>query len=225
MINEEIKSWNYYRNKLPLYIKNSYGLEQMIKDVFYDCLKRVDEVEDDFLEVIDILNENYSTILEKYVTPNDSSEENSFDILVKIAKIYGMNREINISYMELNEETQVLEKVEKKLTLTNEELLKLIKGRILQNNFNGSYEQMRAYYDYFKLPIFIYTDTDIDLKAHVIISTDGLSNFTQNEVDMIKAGLFTLKSMGIEYDQAVVDTSNLFIWDESLWDSQEKRLY
>ena len=41
MIINKLKSWNYYKEKIPLYIQNSYGIVEHFK-ILFDLLVQMD---------------------------------------------------------------------------------------------------------------------------------------------------------------------------------------
>ena len=207
MLSDKLKSFEYYQQKMPLYMRNSYGILEHF-EILWNLLYHLDITEDNILKAFDILNPDYiNTVVYTY---DDSSEQDKFDFLDRLAEIYGMHRDFDVSYTYNNEE------VKKSLHLTNSELLKLIKARIIQNNFDGTYKQLREYYDSMGFPIAI-LQGNLPATAFVYISPVDLEGnpiyITENEKDMILANLFTIKSMGITYQTQIVDIKALAIWD------------
>lgn len=209
MLSEKLKSFEYYQDKLPLYMRNSYGILEHF-DILWNVLYYVDNTEDNILKAFDILSPDYlNTVVASY---DDSPTQDQFDFLDRLAEIYGMHRDFDVEYV------QHKEIIKKSLHLTNSELLKLIKARIIQNNFDGSYKQLREYYDSMGFPIAILQGT-LPGTAFVYISPTDLEGnpitMTENERDMILANLFTIKSMGIIYQTYIADIKALAIWDST----------
>ena len=58
MMIDKLKQWDYYYNKLPLYMRNSYGIQEHFK-IFYELLLTLDENEDTICKLFDLLDANY----------------------------------------------------------------------------------------------------------------------------------------------------------------------
>lgn len=209
MLNDKLKSWTYYKNKLPLYFRNSYGIMEHF-DILYQLLKRYDDTEDTILSAFDITSDDYErNIIFAYDT---TEEQHSFYFLDILASLYGVSRSFDVEY-DLNKEHHKVS-----LYLTNSELLKLIKCRIIQNNFDGSYKQTREFYDKMRIPVYL-LQGPYPATVQVIISTtysDGTPfEITENEMHMYLANLFTIESMGITYFTSVQDVAKMAIWDST----------
>lgn len=188
MITGTLKEWSYYLNKLPIYLQNSYGFEEHFK-ILFDLLTTLDSTEDEILSAFDILNVSF--------TPKD-------DTLDKIAELFGVRRTFDVIYKEDNV-TQTAS-----LTLTNNELLKLIKAQIINNNFDGTYETANKFYKNMNLPVYLLQSGNA---AEVYVMLDNSAQLSNNEQIMFLANLFTIKSMGIIYNTSIVEVSSIFIWD------------
>lgn len=205
MLKSKLLSWSYYERKIPLYILNAYGVQEFFK-IMVNFLINQDSVEDDICKAFDIYDKNYK----EFMNNHDSSNYN-YNFLDLIASLYGVSREFGVEYRDN------LNRLQKKdLYLTNEELLTLIKVRIIQNNFNGTYEETRKFYDNINLPVYLIHSTN-PAEAYVFIASnnpDGTkNNMTDNMRAMIFAGLFTIKSMGITYHVDIRDLATVAIWD------------
>ena len=92
-----LKDWNYYYNKLPLYVRNSYGIDEHFK-ILYEFLITLDTDEEDICSCFNLLQKNYETnIISKYA----DLDGYDFTFLDMIGSIYGINRAINVSYIDL----------------------------------------------------------------------------------------------------------------------------
>lgn len=206
MLIDKLKKFEYYKNLIPLYLQNSYGFLEQFETVFeilLECDKTVDEV----LSCFNVLMTNY------FVTNNIDENSYECDILDKIGELYGVRRAFNIT----NEDGT------HNLYLNNSEFLKLIKARIIQNHYDGTYENSRKVYDMMELPVYIVNDSST---ASALVIIDESTQLTDNEKIMFTSGLFTLKSMGITYSHEIIKTESLFIfdttdsnryWDKGVW--------
>lgn len=202
MIINKLKSWDYYKEKIPLYIQNSYGIVEHFK-ILFDLLIQMDLTEDDVLYGFNILDDSYLTFINNL---DDSDTKDSSDILNKIGLLYGVTRTFDVDYIENNEAKTA------SLHLTNSEFLKLIKARIIQNNYDGSYIQSREFYDKMNLPIYLFQSAK---SAEVYVYLNTLVPLTENEEKMFLANLFTIKSMGITYITSITEVVSLLIWDST----------
>lgn len=202
MIINKLKSWNYYKEKIPLYIQNSYGIVEHFK-ILFDLLVQMDLTEDDVLYGFNILDAGYLTFINNL---DDSDTKDSSDILNKIGLLYGVTRTFDVDYIE-NNETKTAS-----LHLTNSEFLKLIKARIIQNNYDGSYIQSREFYDKMNLPVYLFQSAN---SAEVYVYLNTSVSLTENEEKMFLANLFTIKSMGITYITSIIEVVSLLIWDST----------
>ena len=207
MILEKLKTWEYYQQKIPLFLKNSYGFEEHFK-IFFDILKNCDEISDEVLSGFDLFNENYEkNYIEKYEKLNND-DTYSLDILDKIGKIYGINRYFDVKYIDENGQETT-----KELKLTNKELYKLILSKIILLNYDGTYSMARELYDKIGLPIYMFTENSANVK--LILDTGNQTTITQNIKDLFNANMFTLKSLGITYTIFEADISKLALYDSS----------
>lgn len=207
MLSEKLKTWEYYKNKIPLYLQNSYGFQEQF-EIIYEILKTIDLQEDEILYAFNILDSNYSNWLETI------GDGNQMKILDMIGSYFGVVRVFDVTYQN-NGET-----INKKLHLTDKEFLNLIKARIIQNNYKGTYEDSRKFYDRMNLPVYLFNSNE---PAEVNILLDDSNQLSENEKSMFLANLFTLKSIGITYNCMIVNINNLLIWnsnnEHNMWDS------
>lgn len=205
MLKSKLLSWIYYERKIPLYVLNAYGVQEFFK-IMVNFLINQDNVEDTICYAFNIYDEGYSSFMMGY----DKTSFN-YTFLDLIANLYGVSRAFGVEYVD--EEGEFYHK---DLYLNNDELLMLIKARIIQNNFDGTYESTREFYDRVNMPVYLFQSNN-PAEAYVYISTknpDGTENIMSNNIkDMIYAGLFTIKSMGITYHTYIRNVLNLGIWD------------
>lgn len=196
MLIDKLKQWQYYLTKFPLYLRNSYGFTEHFKIIF-DLLLQLDLLEDQLLKCFDVMASDYLDFIN-----NLSGSQDESDILDKIASLYGVRRNFDLT---IDDET-------KALSLNNNELLILIKARIIQFNFDGTYAMTKQFYENVKLPVFIYNSGNAGI-AKLFLDTSQIESISDNIVDMFNAGLFTIESMGITYTTESISLLNIFVWD------------
>lgn len=206
MLDERLTKLDYYLNKLSLFIKGSYGMKEQFT-TFFNVLLSIDNTVDDFFA-------QFPTVTDKALYVMNSLSTTESDILDKIGLILGVTRQFDVSYIK-DDGTRV----KKQLNLTNSELQKLIKAQIIKNNFQGSYEELKQFYTWLGLPIYVNNYIDI---ATVIMTLDDVASNTDAEKDMFLAGLFTVKSLGVMYRHQILPVSNAGVWDDEsssrFWD-------
>lgn len=109
--------------------------------------------------------------------------------------------------------------------LENKEFIRLIKARILQNNYTGTREQINELYADLGLTI---RQLDSVTPGEVVLywdkndfrNDDGTykDGFSKNDEILFEHGFYTIKSMGLSYTIEVTNFKNLGIWD-----SEEKK--
>lgn len=197
---DKLLTWEYYYQKLPLYIRNSYGLPEHFK-MIVDSMKVLDDNEQNVCKSFFIMDKDYLTFMHKYTT----DDKKDFIILDYLAKLYGVSRNMQVQYSDDTGQIHTLT-----LHLTNKELYILIKAKILQNTYDGTYLQCKQYYNKLDIPIYFYTD---DLESAICYLYLGSNdNTTDNIKTLFRAGYFTLKSMGIVYKYSMIDYDYLGIW-------------
>ena len=202
MLIDKLKDWQYYYKKLPLYMRNSYGIQDHFKMIF-DFMINLEDIEKNVCEAFDILQDNYIDIIAKY----DSIDGYDFEVLDILGAIYGVNRSLNVTY-----ENTVHSIVNKALYLTNKEFYMLIKARIIQNNYDGTYEQARNYYDSIGLPIYMFSSSN---PAECYLYLGSNENTSDNLRSLFLANLLTLKSVGITYIRHEIDMKKMGIWADA----------
>lgn len=221
---DKFKSFEYYVNKLPLYLRNSYGFIEHYR-IWYDLMIGENEnglinVSDTILYLMDIFDDNYLVTI-RDLTDSGSTGSIDYgskcDILDKIAALFGITRNFSITYYENNEE------IKEELSLNNEDLLLLIKGQIIKNYCEGSYDQIKGYYNDAGLVVYIIT-AEADATSHIYLAEpQGSMQYSENVKKMFKSGLLRIESMGITYRDSTTELTGFFKWDSStsaeLWDA------
>lgn len=200
MIDKELLDFQYYYNKLPLYLKNSYGFEEHFK-IWFDLLSSVDSTEDNIMRFFDIFNKDYLNYI-------DELEGKGSDILDKIGKIFNIKRNLSVPYLD------GAEKVTKFISLNNKDFLTFIRATIIKNYCDGSFEQVNNFYSNINLPI-IYIGTNNPATVNIVmLKTQGEDAVSEEVQTLFKGGLLNIKSMGIIYSNyTIVDFDSLALWD------------
>lgn len=220
IINEKTLEWNYYLKKLPLYLQNSYGFSEHFKNL-YQIMLDTNRTATDLLNALNLTKPNYFKNLnlsinlenaEKIILPSDYT----YDLLDKIAILYGVSRFLDVDYTDPKGIHQ-----HKQLKLTNDELLKLILVKVVQNNYNGTYEDMRKLYELIELPIYVFNSDEKSADVYLIYDLTNTS-FTDNLQDLFFANLLSITSLGIKYLYRTSKEANWAEWDSTLdskkWD-------
>lgn len=205
LIPETLKDFKYYRNKLPLYLKNSKSFQEHFR-IWYEVLVGNGKTGivgngEIFLNLLNIFDPDYLDFLRSI----DDTEGATFDILDKIADLFGVNRHITVSYINENHE----EINNEEITLSDTELLILIKARIIQNYCEGTREQIQKFYDTLGLSdeatgltIKMLSNGGVDLNDMAIVDMYLIYQEQKpfSNIDkMFLSGMLTIESMGIGY--------------------------
>ena len=183
--------------------------------MLYELLTQLDNASGEILKCFDVFNSDFANFM-----LSTSDNIYSFDMLEKLARIYGVNRYLDIEY------TENLVVYKKQLKLTNNELLTLLLSKIILNNFDGTYEQLHELYNKINLPIYIFTNISLLPTVYLYLDSSRLSTLSENILDLFKAGYFTLPSLGIKYECVATNISAIAswnsveqkqFWNEGLW--------
>lgn len=214
-IPEPLQSFNYYLYKLPLYLQSAPNFVEHFR-IWYDILAGSDGLDKNSIVLVNLLNifdKDYLAYISNLPTDSNNPEYSS-DILDKLATLFGVSRNLRITYTDelgLHENEM--------LTLTNKELLVLIKARIVQNNYDGTKLQANEYYKSVGLNMYMITDDMVPATANLyLIETDNAEYvYTENIRKLFLADLLTIKAMGITYRKATLSMT-VGIWDSTNWD-------
>src|SRR5690554_2429117 len=162
MLDEKLRRKGYYLEKLPLFLRNSYGVEDQVH-IYWSLLT-------DQLTTIDDL---FSALALEYDGEYD-------DTLDKLAELVGAKRSLDVKYIEVgNPKTATLH-------LNNRELVRFIRTRIMQNNYFGGFEQLQENYQRLGLNVFtVDSASGAGIVDHVL--NDDL-DLTENDKKMFLSG-------------------------------------
>lgn len=209
IIPDILKDFDYYKNKLPLYLQNSEGFLEHFR-IWHELLTEgVIKNSDILLNLLLIFDNNYLDYLES-IDPEMDKESYHCDILDKLGSIFGVTREFKVTYEELGIP------VTEQLLLDNEEFLILIKAQIIRNYCEGTRQQMSEYYKSVGLQLYIQTDDSEQATANLYLTeTPGETSYSYSENirKMFLGGMLRIESVGIKYKEAFIDVSRLLFWD------------
>lgn len=141
--------------------------------------------------------------------PNRYGEKS--DWLDKIGELFGVKRALSVQYTENN-----IVKTEQ-LNLNNEDFLKLIQCQIIKNYFNGSYEQIKQYYEKVGLRVlYITAEEEATCNVYLLKTEDSAFDYSDNIKKLFLSGLMLIESAGIKYTTGVIDLGALLIWDKAV---------
>ncbi len=224
---EKLKSFDYYKNKLPMYLQASDGFISHF-EIWYDLLagqnkNGVVNVCDAILNLLNIFDKNFLNELIE-LEGTEVSDEHPYgiksDILDKLASFFGFTRKFSCKYTENQQEFS------KELDLDNEELLLLIKCQVLRSSYDGTYEQYKSFYENIGLEILLLTKEDYPSTVDLILAKvegagPGEKGYhSENTEIMFKSNLLRVQSLGTTYNCTIVDLTSFLIWDDDnkLWD-------
>lgn len=219
IVPDKLKDFDYYKQKLPLYLQNSYGFIEHFR-IWYDMYVGTGEyagiihVSDVLLSLLNIFDDDYLDYINNMPESNSGTQS---DILDKIGNLFGVKRQFSCTYFDN------YNYITDELVLNNEEFLILIKGQIIKNYCEGTYEQIEQYYNSTGLKICITTSELSNAESHTYLITTDDSDYSDNIKKMFLAGMLRIESMGIKYIDIYSNFSGLLRWDSGVvnevWDA------
>lgn len=204
---KDLKNFDYYVKKIPLYLQNDEKFLSHFK-IWYEFLIGEEEKENDgligtgdtLLDLFNIYDENYLDKINKY----------GEDFLNKLANLFNIRRSFSVKYSDGQKEHL------DSITLNNEELLLFIKARIIRNYSDGSYGQMRRFYEKNNLLIFLKWDSPAAARVYLLKIPGSSEEYSENIQKLFLAGLLNIESMGIIYTYSIQDFDKMLIWDKKI---------
>lgn len=221
ILNENLKDFNYYKQKVPMYLRASESFLSHFK-IWYDMLvgyqdKGIVPVGDTILDLVNIFADDFLDKI-KNLDGSGVDEHNRYgtnsDFLDKLASLFSVTRKFSVKYLLNNVETK------EELSLNNEELLILIKCQIIKNYSDGTYSQIKKFYEDCGLYMFILTDSEV-ATVDLILGIDenagegDAGHYSDNIKKMFLAGLLRVEHLGIKYRQAIIVLDKFLIWDST----------
>lgn len=218
----ELLSFDYYKNKLPLYLQNSHGFETHLK-IWYELLAGNDNeysgivpTADGILALLNIFDPNYESVLEAMSTDDNTTS----DMLDKLGNLFGIKRTLTVTYS-VDDETFT-----EQLSLDDHDFSIFVKSQIITNYCEGTYEQLNEYYKSVGLQMYILTDVELATSIlYLITIPSSIYEYSENLIKLFLAGMLRVESMGIEYKQALLVFNEILIFDKEVtseylgWDS------
>lgn len=195
MIREDLLEFKYYLDRLSMFMKQSYGINEHI-EIFYQQLYQVNKCYDELIATLQIFNRN----------PDD---EILSDTLDNLGNIFGCYRKFTINYIDSNNNP-----VYKEINLEDDnDFLVYIKCQIIKQNFDGTFGQLQTLYSTenqnglvpLKLTYVISRANSLDCDIYF----DNNGNFSQDIKDLFLAGYLSIESMGIKYTRHLENTGGI----------------
>lgn len=212
LIPEILRDFDYYKRKLPLYLRSSKTFQEHFR-IWYEVLvgntghEGVVGNAEILLNMLNIFASDYFDFLS--TVEGSSKDDTTSDILDKIGNLFDISRYLTVTYT-IPSTTTVVEN--ESLVLTNEELLILIKARIIQNYCDGSLKQINDYYELMGLPIVVRTVSEAPATAEmyfIVFDDHALTNTEK----IFLAGLLKIESMGVNYRFTTYNNDTVLVWD------------
>lgn len=220
IIPEKVKDFQYYLDKIPIYLKNSYGFVEHFK-IWHELL--VGSVENPggittnseiLLNLLNIFDEDYLEYIGNLEDSGSTEEDiggTHCDILDKIGSIFGVTRYFKISYIK-----QGVPHINEQIILNNKDFLILIKSRIIKNYCDGTLKQINELYKSIGLPLFVLNST-IPATAELYLAKRSESkdyDYSENIEKLFLAGELEIESMGVNYLRSSLNLDRLLFWSE-----------
>lgn len=218
LLPDVLKSFDYYKNKLPMYLQQSNGFITHFK-IWFDLLvgdnnQGLSYNADLLLNLLNIFDATYLEDCSKVIT-DVQVNGNKFDLLDKLGSLFRVYRNTQISYYYNNIKYNEI------VSLNNSEYLTLIRCQIIKNYCEGTFEQINKYYESTGLEMYVQTSIETATANMYLVheTTKELDNISK----LFLAGLLRINSMGITYRESLLDISRLLRWDTATngWDEGE----
>lgn len=220
ILREEIQPFSYYDSLIPMYLKQSYGFEDMIK-MWYDiCFAKREEDSSSITSTIDDLFNcfniyEFSTEIDyrsyiQFISELIDAAADNFSLLDMLADFFGVSRYLSVE----------VEGEQHDLVLTNAELVTFIKSQIIRNNFDGTLGQFNLFYKSIGLPVIgLFDDNESgggnEAICHVYMLLADTDQISENIQLLFLAGLLSVESLGIRYTYNISSASNIAIFDST----------
>ena len=187
MIRKDLLDFQYYLNRLSMFMKESYGIAEQ-NEIFYRQLYQVNTQFDKFFKNLDIWG-------------NDEIPSEALDL---IGSIFGCYRnftiKLNDSYVQID--------------LDDNDFILYIKCQIVKQNFKGTNEELIKLYTTYNKEGLLKLQFDYILLATVgslncRIYFSNFNDFSSNIQNLFDAGYLTIESMGINYDREKLNISSI----------------
>lgn len=212
MIRKDLLEFKYYLDRLSMFMKESYGIQEQV-EIFYQQLKQANEQFEYLFDQLDIFNVQDENIPENYVSA----------LIDKIGVIFGCYRKFTIFLNNQYEE----------INLNDEDFIIYIKCQIVKQNFQGTREQLSAIYTTYedgqvtknKLLdlIMVYVLYQVPTGSPPVLNSVqcniywcNYSQYSENLLKLFLAGYLTIESMGILYNRLAQNINDLLIYADKV---------
>lgn len=233
MIKEKLLNKNYYLNLMSMFMKNSYGISELI-EAMTNLMIDMDETEEKLVKALDVFetinDHSYYQDINEYEASLSTGDNKNIEFLDMLGDLVGLKRKFNILIPQYTETDpkKIISYETEPIQLGNKLMLSLIKLFIVKNNWDGSREQLISIYANIGIPISIinagmckcdyYLDTKT-LKDNLnFLYGDQHEEEAQKDAEMVeKLFKYTdmfIHSVGIIYEKRLSSEINyLFILD------------
>ena len=205
MIRKDLLEFQYYLNRLSMFMKESYGMQEQF-EIFYQQLLQVNNQFVYLFDQLDIFNTQDKELLDTWVSK----------LIDKIGAIFGCYRKFTIIINEKYEE----------LNLDDYDFIIYIKCQIIKQNFKGTREELSYIYSTFDdgkvtkglldlVMVYVLYQTQVPLLLNSVQCNIYWSNYSQYSDNLRKlflAGYLTIESMGILYNRITQNIDGLGIF-------------
>lgn len=217
MINDVLLSDRYYKNKLPLYLKNDDPFWSHF-DIWLTILRQIDTFGNAIaMPLQNTIFTNFDIFSQYAIDACKLADDNSEQIVMLdiLAKLFNVSRTVIINNTAI--------------TLNNSDLRIYIISKILKNNTANTYSDLITAYSKMNLQIEVSNVFENDVQKTATAKLILFANNISNNLELLFTnGLLTVGSMGIQYqtqilisiltywDTTSVDDSTVN-WDEGAW--------
>lgn len=242
LLNPTLLSFDYYKNKMSMFLKESYGTLDRFEKIYFNLLLSVNNNGSKFLEIISefILEYNFDklSIIEEFKdvyslveNPIDSELYHYFEEIAE--GVYSLTTDVTVSsgksyYTRSNFFVDMLSSLagidrevkinDQIICLNSLEMIILSRLQFYVLNFDGSFENLKDIYSKVINKLKIYYVTTDSLAVSIAIVTKELNtSLVPNLLYVLENGDFLLKSLGIVYSTYSVEQGlqNVFTFRET----------
>ena len=212
IIPQELRSFDYYLRKLPLFLRQSDTFIEHFR-IWFDLLNGgstaysgIVDSADCLLYLLNIFDDDYIDTVNSLVGNENGTVS---DILDKLGALFGVHRVFSVTYKDDNDVIHEDEQLE----LNNQDFLTLIKAQIIKDYCDGTAEQIEQFYDSIGLKIYVIT-TDSNATASLYLAEfTGVNSYSDNIKKMFQAGILRINNLGIAYKDLTKELTGSLIWD------------
>ena len=217
---DKLRSFDYYRKKIPMYLRQSQGFEEHFK-LWYDLMmgdsmnEGVVKTAEALLEMLNIYDTRYNDINDyvnnyfenlRQLGIQAYEDRLDLDILDKLASVFAISRNLAVQYYD--SEGIYRDEV---LYLTNKELLMYILSKIIQSHCDGTRQQLQKLYSSIGLKV-IMTNGSSSARVEYRLVLDENVTYSRNTIALFLSGNLIVKQLGSEYVFGTVNNSATLIW-------------